>query len=482
MKTALKKTILSIVICLSAASLKAEEFSLVSVHVEKPGQLEEMLGERINSVDSLVVTGGPLDAADFKTIWKASWYGRLTALNIENATVVDNKIPDFALYDVQEQYVKPPTTTYLPLHTIILPDNIEAIGKYAFARMELDDINIPKALKSLDYGSFMSCHWLKKDKFVIPEGVSIIPYVCFQHCQSIKEFVLPSSLKTIFIGAFENTRMERINFPDGLECIGQGAFQGSGELHEAIIPNSCQEIQAFAFSICDSLKNLRLPEGLKQIPANLVSYSNALDSIHIPNSVREIGSDAFSMCTKLRKVNFPEGLEKIASSAFIYCNLDSVILPSTIMEIGSGSFIGGIRGDVFIKTPIPPTCLHPRLPFSTYPEEGNTLYVPMGTSEAYRAAWGWNDFKNIVETDFAFLSGKDEMETDTRDGSIDITTSDGCIEINASGRRYGRYIISTMDGRIIAAGDIKQSKTTINVTQGLYIVSAANATRKVAVH
>lgn len=130
----------------------------------------------------------------------------------------------------------------------------------------------------------------------------------------------------------------------------------------------------------------------------------------------------------------------------------------------------------------PPTCIHPRLPFTTFPEEGNTLYVPIGSAEAYRAAWGWSDFKNIVETDFAFLSGKDEMETDTRDGSIDITTSDGCIEINASRRRYGRYIISTMDGRIIAAGDIKQSKTTINVTQGLYVVSAANATRKVAVH
>ena len=286
--------------------------------------------------------------------------------------------------------------------------------------MELIDINIPQSLKSLDYGSFMSCHWLKKDKFVIPEGITIIPYVCFQHCQSIREFVLPSTLKTIFISAFENTRMEKINFPNGLERICQAAFQGSGELHEVFLPNSCQEIQLCAFSLCDSLKNLRLPEGLKVIPANLVSYSNALDSIHIPESVQEIKSDAFSMCTRLRKVNFPEGLERIETRAFTYCNLDSVILPSSVKEIGSDCF--------------------------------------------------------------AFMSGKDEMETDTRDGSIDITTSDGCIEINASGRRYGRYIISTMDGRIIAAGDIKQSKTTINVTQGLYVVSAANATRKVAVH
>lgn len=478
----MKRMIISAAVCLAVLASIAEEKVFLCVSVRESGQLEDALGDRINSIDSLVVTGGPLDSTDFKTIWRASWHGRLTALNLENATVVDNKIPDFALYDVQEQYVKPPYTTYTPLHRIILPDNIEAIGRYAFARMELIDINLPQSLKSLDYGSFMSCHWLTKDKFIIPEGITIVPYLCFQHCQSIKEFVLPSTLKTIFNGAFENTRMERINFPDGLERICQAAFQGSGELHEAILPNSCQEIELGAFSMCDSLKNLRLPEGLKVIPHLLVSYSNALDSIHIPSSVKEIGACAFSMCTKLRKVNFPEGLERIESEAFDYCNLDSVILPSTITEIGSGCFIGGVRGDVFINRSAPPTCIHPRLPFTTFPEEGNTLYVPIGSAEAYRAAWGWSDFKNIVETDFAFLSGKDEMETDTRDGSIDITTSDGCIEINASGRRYGRYIISTMDGRIIAAGDIKQSKTTINVTQGLYVVSAANTTRKVAVH
>lgn len=478
----MKRMIISAAVCLAVLASIAEEKAFLCVNVKESGQLEVALGDRINSVDSLVVTGGPLDYSDFKAIWRASWYGRLTSLNLENATVVDNKIPDFALYDVYEQYVKPPHTTYTPLHRIILPDNIKAIGRYAFARMELIDINIPQSLKSLDYGSFMSCHWLKKDKFVIPEGITIIPYVCFQHCQSIREFVLPSTLKTIFISAFENTRMEKINFPNGLERICQAAFQGSGELHEVFLPNSCQEIQLCAFSLCDSLKNLRLPEGLKVIPANLVSYSNALDSIHIPESVQEIKSDAFSMCTRLRKVNFPEGLERIETRAFTYCNLDSVILPSSVKEIGSDCFAGGIRGDVFIKTPIPPVCLHPNLPFMTYPEEGNTLYVPVGSGEAYRAAWGWSSFMNIVETDFAFMSGKDEMETDTRDGSIDITTSDGCIEINASGRRYGRYIISTMDGRIIAAGDIKQSKTTINVTQGLYVVSAANATRKVAVH
>lgn len=104
----MKRMIISAAVCLAVLASIAEEKAFLCVNVKESGQLEVALGDRINSVDSLVVTGGPLDYSDFKAIWRASWYGRLTSLNLENATVVDNKIPDFALYDVQEQYVKPP--------------------------------------------------------------------------------------------------------------------------------------------------------------------------------------------------------------------------------------------------------------------------------------------------------------------------------------------------------------------------------------
>lgn len=90
--------IISAAVCLAVLASIAEEKVFLCVSVRESGQLEDALGDRINSIDSLVVTGGPLDSTDFKTIWRASWHGRLTALNLENATVVDNKIPDFAQY------------------------------------------------------------------------------------------------------------------------------------------------------------------------------------------------------------------------------------------------------------------------------------------------------------------------------------------------------------------------------------------------
>lgn len=462
-----------------SASCWASEDAAVSVHVSEVGQLESLLGERINSIESLTVTGGPIDATDFKTILKASLYGQLVSVNLKEATVIDNKIPDWAFYDVNlqvhDQYVR-----LLPLRKIILPDNIESIGQYAFTYTMLEDITLPSSLKSLGVGSFQNCQHMKMDKFVVPEGITEIPFQCFKNNRGVKEFVLPTTIRSIDGFAFDDARMERINFPDGLESIGINALQGCELLSEAILPNSCTDIQTHAFYMCYNLEKMRLPETLAVIPSNLAVFS-ALTEISIPKMAKEIDEFAFGFCERLSSVKIPEGLEKIASYAFLNCNLESIKLPSTLSMLGSAC-LKGTKGDVYALPQNPPLCTGPEPPFDIESDPDKTLYVPMGTSEAYRAAWGWSDFKNIVETDFAFLSGKGEMETDMRDASIDITTSDGCIEINASGRRYGRYIVSTMDGRIIAAGDIKQSKTTINITQGLYVVSAANATRKVAVH
>lgn len=481
-KHVMKRNILFILYCFVAFSLHAAEVNYLTVQVKGPGQLGQVLGDQATKIDSLQIIGGPIDVSDFRIIWEASFYGNLTSLNLEHALIKNKSIPDFALYDVQEQYIKPGHTVYLPLHRIILPENIEHIGKYAFARMELDDINIPSSIKSFDSGSFMSCHWLSKDKFIIPEGVTEIPYLCFQHCQSIKEFVLPTTLKAIIGGAFENTRMERINFPDGLESIGMAAFQGSGELKEAILPESCLNIQDFAFSLCDSLRFVQIPKGLKRIPANFVSYSNVLEEVTLPNGITEIGSDAFSICTKLHKINLPEGLQKIEARAFSYCNLDSLILPTTLLEIGSQCFTDGIQGNVLSTSTTPPTCLKPELPFGQMYHLSNTLYVPIGSADAYRSAWGWSEFNKIVETDFKFLSeAKDTVDAYDILPSFECHSDVGSIIIDTSYMDGIHYDVYTTDGCEIASGTINSTTMTIYVSPGAYIVKVGSTSRKLMV-
>lgn len=76
------------------------------------GQLRTVLGESWDKVDSLSVTG-PINATDFRTMWECAFYGKLSVLNLENAQVENNKIPDSALSDVNKQYWEVDQTIYL---------------------------------------------------------------------------------------------------------------------------------------------------------------------------------------------------------------------------------------------------------------------------------------------------------------------------------------------------------------------------------
>ena len=64
-------------------------------NVSKYGQLEQVLGNKWNAIDSLIVHG-PVNKADFTTMWKCAFEGKLTVLNLEHAQVENDKIPEYA--------------------------------------------------------------------------------------------------------------------------------------------------------------------------------------------------------------------------------------------------------------------------------------------------------------------------------------------------------------------------------------------------
>ena len=67
------------------------------------------------------------------------------------------------------------------------------------------------------------------------------------------------------------------------------------------------------------------------------SCSN-LQSVTLPNSITAIYTDAFYGCSKLEDINLPEGLTTINTRAFEYCNLDTIIIPSTVTSLGNKAF------------------------------------------------------------------------------------------------------------------------------------------------
>ena len=71
--------------------------------------------------------------------------------------------------------------------------------------------------------------------------------------------------------------------------------------------------------------------GVTSIGNGAFQNCSGLTSITIPNSVASIGSYAFSRCSGLTSITIPNSVTSIGDYAFDGCNLQSIIVPVTIL-------------------------------------------------------------------------------------------------------------------------------------------------------
>ena len=463
------------------------QVNVFDAHVSTYGELEQVLGEKWDKIDSLIVHG-PINEADFTTMWKCSFEGKLTVLNLEHAQVESNKIPTRALYKVDRQVIDDPRAyqgvVYLPIRHLILPEGIQEIGDFAFSRMRLEQVNLPKSLRKLGRSCFSSCHWLNTDPLIIPEGITSIPPQCFINCQCFKKLVLPSTLKTIEGAAFYNTRVEEANFPEGLEYIKGLAFEGS-DLKKAILPSTLKDLSEFTFSMCPKLQEIKIPEGVTKIPLGFASWCHLLEEVNIPKSVTVIEVDAFGSDVKLKPIDLPEGLKRIEQDAFWYCAIDSIVFPASLEYLGGGSCANWkYIKKIYSLAPNPPYCAEDRAnpgkgPFHGYTPNDIPLYVPIGSGEKYRQAFGWNYFTNIIETD-KFPTGIVSPKVDNGD-QCKVYGKNGKLVIEFPNMPASpvRYAIYSIGGTMIEQGYLTASHTLQMPSRGIYIVHIGNTAHKI---
>lgn len=380
----------------SQRRIAQEDEKILDITTTEYGQLSLILDEKHGETATKIIVSGPMDWVDFAALWDCAIEDNLIVLDLKNAQIKDNTIPDYALYDP----IQFSTGHWLAIEKIILPENIVKIGIAAFPMMRLTEINIPSSLQILGDTAFAYDYWLNC-KMVIPEGVEDIGHQVFDNCRSLWSApILPSSLKKIKSGAFFNTPFEHIGLNEGLEFIGSGAFQSSG-LKDLSIPESIVEIEPMAFQLCAGLEQISLPETLEEISYGLFSFCYGLKEIKIPSNAKVIAPSAFMSCTRLRKVIFQESLELIDKEAFYGCAIDSLILPRNLKTIVNNCFSILNLQTVYCESETPPLCESGDHggPFLDKWISRIVLYVPVGCKELYAAQWQWNMFKEIIETD-----------------------------------------------------------------------------------
>jgi hypothetical protein len=146
---------------------------------------------------------------------------------------------------------------------------------------------------------------------------------------------------------------------------------------------------------------------------NVFNGASDLQSVQLPQSLKIIGWQTFGTCKNLTGIELPSQLERIDNYAFINCvRLEQIVIPATVSIIGPGAFLNCYElHDIYCLGQTPPMIIEPgkdpsqisnvtfkQLFGSTSPTPSScTLHVPAGTLEAYRSAWVWKEFENIIE-------------------------------------------------------------------------------------
>jgi len=138
--------------------------------------------------------------------------------------------------------------------------------------------------------------------------------------------------------------LERAVIPDEVEglpvtVLKSRVFARSKALQEVVFPKYLERIDLHCFEQCFLLDRLEFPESLKWICQGAFEYCWGLQSIHI-NSRCSLGDFAFSNCTSLRVVQL-EDVTDLGLYVFHGCKkLEYITGDLYLSEIGFGAFWG----------------------------------------------------------------------------------------------------------------------------------------------
>lgn len=218
------------------------------------------------------------------------------------------------------------------LHEVVLPNELEEIGEYAFAGSYIENITFPSNLKIIDQYAFNNT--------------------------MIKEAILPDEMSSLGQYVFSSCNLlTKVDYPDNFISTPSYGFYSCKNLTEVLLPDNIQTINDHTFSYCRRL-NMRMPSGIKQIGYRAFN-GTAIDSLILNNDVTFTYSSnsysTFSDCDSLVYAEFPSSFYSVAASGMISnCeNLKTLVFKSPTVVGGNykSSFLSGCPSDVVIKVP-----------------------------------------------------------------------------------------------------------------------------------
>lgn len=312
---------------------------------------------------------------------------------------------------------------------IVIPGSVSEIGSNAFYGCTgLFGVELGEGVTSIGYGAFYGCRGINEITF--PNSLTTIGGAAFCECSALSSVTIPSSVTSIDDWAFGHcSSLISVTIPKNVQTIGESVFAACTSLnsvivesgnpnydsrdncnaiietatntlvagcHRTIIPNSVTAIGNYAFAYHSEIPSVIIPNGVTVIGNYAFASCSGFTSVTLPGNITSIGESAFRDCTGLTSFVIPNGVTEISNHTFYMCTgLTSVTISGSITSIGQGAFASCTAlTDVYCNAgEVPQTA---RYVFDRVKMADATLYVPEGSTEAYKAVTPWSEFGNIV--------------------------------------------------------------------------------------
>ena len=231
------------------------------------------------------------------------------------------------------------TESCAKLERVVFPSTVTEIGKSSFYKCTaLYDYTLPIGLTEIGRWAFYNCEG--PETLELPESLITIDEYAFYGNKGITAISLPSTLKTIGVYTFGGCEgIATLTIPNQIESVGNRAFQNCTGLTTLILPS---DITGYSnsFSGCTNVEKITYRASADGVMADRINSNGYSIYIEMPEyDVRE----------SLKEIVFEEGITHIASylcgdssnSNRQSCiNLERVVLPSTVTDIGISSYYG----------------------------------------------------------------------------------------------------------------------------------------------
>ena len=216
---------------------------------------------------------------------------------------------------------------------IVIPQGIEKIGNYQFFGFkEVTSISISNTVKEISGNAFCNCTLVKdiyyngtiEDWCQVKRGYAYFAegmtnYDNFYMLDENNQYYIPTD----------------IIIPEGIETIWGNSFYYFPFLNSITIPKSVKSIESGAFDWCNNLSNIYYNGTIEdwcKMNMNDSSMMSYVNNIYMLDDKGEY--------YRITEIAIPEGITTLGNYQFYgFGELTTVILPSTLTEIGYYSFV-----------------------------------------------------------------------------------------------------------------------------------------------